>query len=250
MSKIWQAQSGECLLTLDPGEGNSVRVEDVSADGKFLAVTRYDSEKRSTFVEVLDLKTGGHIAKAETESASFLRVRFSPDRTRLAILSGACATVWDVKSGERLATFLHDCESTRPLGSATDNRPFDRSGLHQPFDRDGKRLLTKGEERSVKLWDVATGECLAEFKHPDIPNTKLDSAFFSHDGSKLLTQVSSREQRHHRITKIWNVDTGECLLTLRNDIGRISPDGSKVARLKNGKSLEILEFHFIAYEDE
>lgn len=250
ISRIWQAQSGDCLLALTPDEGDRARVEDVSADGKFLAVTRYESDSQSAFVEVLDLNTGDRIANTEPVTSNLVRARFSPDGKKLATLSRTQATVWDVKTSNRLATFLHHDETTRSLGSASDNRPFGRGHVHQPFDRDGKRLLTKSGVRSAKLWSIATGECLAEFKHPDIPTTQLDSAFFSVDGSKLLTLVSSREHRHHRITKVWCVDTVECLLTLRNDIGRISPDGSKVARLKNGELLEILQFNFLPYREE
>eukprot|EP01051_Picozoa_sp_SAG22_P037261 SAG22_NODE_18498_length_286_cov_0.844920_1_plen_75_part_01 len=73
------------------------------------------------------------------------------------------------------------------------------------FDASGGTLASGSWDYTVKLWDVASGECLRTLEgHSDVVN----SVAFDASGGTLAS--GSRDQT----VKLWDVASGECLRTL------------------------------------
>jgi WD40 repeat protein len=74
------------------------------------------------------------------------------------------------------------------------------------FSVKGSTLASGSGDSNVRLWDVATGECLKTLQG----HTKgVRSVAFSPDGRTLAS--GSEDET----IKLWDVNTGECLRTLR-----------------------------------
>jgi WD40 repeat protein len=67
-------------------------------------------------------------------------------------------------------------------------------------------LATGGDDHSIKLWDIETGECLRLFSGHSYPVVSL---VFTPNGDRMISGSSDRT------IKIWDVSTGKCLETLQ-----------------------------------
>ena len=76
------------------------------------------------------------------------------------------------------------------------------------FSHDSRQLASASRDRTVKIWDAATGECLQTLEGH---SGSVRSVVFSHDSRQLASASGDRT------VKIWDAATGECLQTL--DIG-------------------------------
>jgi WD40 repeat protein len=93
-------------------------------------------------------------------------VRFSPDGHQLATISGRAAQVWEADTGVGLevARLKHD----GPVATMT-------------FSQDGQQLTTASKDRTVRRWDVATGEEI------DRLEVEYDPLALSPDGRLIAT---------------------------------------------------------------
>ncbi|MCZ7671799.1 MAG: hypothetical protein M5U34_34055 [Chloroflexi bacterium] len=129
---------------------------------------------------------------------------------------------------------LHLADDTKEYGWLTHNHGKVESLVFSP---DGRILATGHNSGDVVLWDMATGEQLHLFPHPQAQGSGLDLAFNS-DGSLLAVA----EQNAGRIM-LWDISSGEMLRSLAaepplNNV-TFSPDSSLLAAAKSsGQSQE------------
>jgi len=92
------------------------------------------------------------------------------------------------------------------------------------FSPDGTRLVSGSADRTIRLWDVSTGECLETLSGH---SNWVMSVAFSPDGTRLVSGSADRT------IKLWDVSTGECLETLSGHGHGVwsvafSPDGTRL----------------------
>ena len=75
------------------------------------------------------------------------------------------------------------------------------------FSPDGKRIATAGEDRTAKIWDLASAKDLYTLSgHTNL----LTGVAFNPDGTRLATSSFDGT------TKVWDALSGRQLLTLTN----------------------------------
>jgi RNA polymerase sigma factor (sigma-70 family) len=166
--RICAAEYGRGVRVWDPDTGRllwsapDAPVGAVSPDGKRLAVTRRND------LTVADIETGTVIRAqrlgiGETGNLDAVRaLAFAPDGRLACAIHDGDVLVLD-PTGVELIRFK--ATSQRPVG----RHDWRFGGPSYPpvttmaFSSDGKWLLTGGEDRSVRVWEVATGQRVEKF---------------------------------------------------------------------------------------
>src|SRR5262249_27905045 len=86
--------------------------------------------------------------------------------------------------------------------------------------------------RPTKLWDAASGEQIAKFIHAG-----LKDAAFSPDGTRIVTASDDHTAR------LWDSDTGIEIITLRHggavNSAAFSPDGKRVVTVSEDRTARV-----------
>jgi WD40 repeat protein/serine/threonine protein kinase len=254
--KVWDAQTGQELLSLDVSGSWTVAF---SPDGKRLASTNNGRPANkegpvTRDVKIWDAQTGQELLTLpfqETKRDVWC-VAYSPDGQRIAAAGGgldeqnnsypADLKVWNALTGEALFTLKGPTGPVLSLAISPDGKRLAApcySGMkiwdletgqeHRSipgdyhdvaFSRDGNRLASGGPE--VKIWDAQTGNEILSLKE------RSGSVALSADGKRLATGV-----RHGEV-RIWDAETGQQLLSFKGhtaDITRLafSSDGTRLA---------------------
>jgi WD40 repeat protein/serine/threonine protein kinase len=173
---VYDGHSGRLLRELSMGS-TFVKFVAFSADGTRLALATGDPFCMSPEFDlhVIDVATGNRVAVAhgfDGGHAAVLSLAFSPDGHRLVTTHAHGSRVWNA---ETLA------EERRLPGHTVLVRAA-------AFSPDGRRLATAGFDRTVKLWDLESGQELLTLKG-DAP---FHSIAFDRAGTHLLAGCGAK----------------------------------------------------------
>jgi WD40 repeat protein len=229
VTRVWNFATGKVLLTLpievqpsdsanSPGTINHGLA--FSSDGKRLASTGGDGK-----VRLWDASTGKVLLTLPGQAGTIYSLAFSPDGKYLAAGGSTSLQLWDVSTGKALSTFGKVTITLSSLG-----------GMYSvAFSPNGTYLAMSRMDKTVQVWNVATGNRLSLSGHGGI----VYSLAFSPD-SKRLASAGADET-----VKVWDIsneggglyeakETSRQPLTLFGHSGAIhrvafSPDGRRLA---------------------
>jgi len=245
---ILDAQSGEIKSSLR-GHSASVNCVDFSPDGLTIASGSGSPSGNDNSVRVWDVKTGKQLWQLNVDGGIY-SVAFSMDGSKIAVAFNVSDDDYDFKGGgvkifstQGSAGFV--CQST--LRGHTD------LVWSVCFSPDGTKIVSGSSDKTVLIWDAASGEQLCSLKghskdneectcthgqyayqykaNPDCPvsghSDYVRSVAWSPDGTKLASGSNDKTVR------IWEAATGKQLWQLRCDSEVLSvaysPDGTKLA---------------------
>jgi len=195
---IWELSSGRQVLNLHPtGDTNSFASVAFSADGNLLA---WCWRQR---VKVYDPNTGGTVQDLQEFAGFPLAVAFSHNGRWLA----AGNTLWDLSTGKKAHEFRGHIQRTGP----DTFRGFAVGGL--AFSPDDRLLASAGDDGTIILFDVETGQELRTFHGH---TAQVRGVKFSPDGRWLVSAGWDK------LVKVWEVATGQTVLNLVGHTGRVN----------------------------
>jgi WD40 repeat protein len=239
--KLWElATRQSTTLPTDPGPGSEPLWAVISPAGARVALVRQDGT-----VVVLDRGTGKQVCTLQKSGleAGIQALAFSAESNRLAVAAASQLGELGLANG---TIQVHDANSGRLLGLCQSGPPHGHKGAvyglaFGPTAPSGEvdTLATAGEDHTVKLWNIhPTGPQAAGgqwmIRQPVFTlrghTEPVWGVAFSRDGQRLAS-VSSNEDQTAGEVKLWDVVSGQELLTLRH-AGRevsFSPDGLRLA---------------------
>jgi WD40 repeat protein len=182
--RLWDATSGDELLAVET-PGALLRVafspdsrSAASSSADLTAAPNHPPEERDRTIRVWDLETGQEIQRFEPRSGFVRAIDFSPDGAY--ILSGTwnaaeegTLQLWNIASGQL---------ERRIYGAHTDIVSDVR------FSADGRRILSASWDRSIRLWDAATG---LELRRLEGHQDRVLRVAFTPDESHVLAGVGN-----------------------------------------------------------
>jgi WD40 repeat protein/serine/threonine protein kinase len=157
--KLWELPSGQLIRTLAPGESGMTLLA-YSSDGRRIGAHGNQA------IKVWDTASGTEIESLSAPSTCSLA--FQPGTEGLA-LGKTNGTIW-VRDGARTRSLKALTGHTSQISSLS-------------FSPDGRRLASASYDRTMKVWDVASGQELLTIQQPDF----VISLTFSRDGSMLVS---------------------------------------------------------------
>lgn len=190
-------RSGKDIAVLrdDPGFGLG-RVQ-FSPDGRFLATNRWRTERvdpKAEQVKIWDWRRREVVTTIPTAAGT---LAFDPTGARIVTSHpyNGSAAIWDVKSGQKIATI------------AGHEGPI----LDVTFGPDGSLIATAGRDGTVRLWDARTGVQTLVLPASQIG---VRSVAFSPDGSTLASGGSDG------VVRVWALNIDDLIGIARRGMTR------------------------------
>jgi len=256
--KLWNVQSQTEVSTLKGRHGGTLAF---SPDGKTLASVGEDGT-----IILREIETGNEQQMPNRRRGDIWCLAFSPrGRTLASGNSDGTITLWDPDSPARRGTLLGHSDivtslaftpdtsamisgssdrtiklwkskgpQIRPIATlpVTDEGARCRFGFFSP---DGRLMITAGDDKFIRVWDVQTGRLLRKDKYPGGTPICGD---LSLDGRLLATGT------YGNTVYLWGVATGRRVGKLITDEKKLlgvdfSPDGARLAVASGSKTVSV-----------
>jgi small GTP-binding protein len=145
--RVWDADSGKCLATLEGHTGTVIEVA-VTADGR-----RIISGSDDKTLRVWDADSGKCLATLKGHTGTVNGVAVTADGRRIISGSGdKTLRVWNMDLGKCLATLEGHTDWVRDVAVTAD----------------GRRIISGSDDKTLRAWDADSGKCLATLEgHTD-----------------------------------------------------------------------------------
>jgi WD40 repeat protein/transcriptional regulator with XRE-family HTH domain/energy-coupling factor transporter ATP-binding protein EcfA2 len=209
--KIWDATTGQVLLSGNLGNSAPLRTIAFSPNGK-LAVTGGDDQK----AKVWDTTSGQVLYTLSGHTNRIYGAAFSPDGTRVVTASlDGTARIWDITPAKEM------------LFIPFVNVDTSAWSVFLTYSPDGTRILTDYTDSNARIWDAVSGKELLQLKG-QTTTTSSSRPSYSYDG-KLVAAGSDDNK-----INVWDAQTGNLQITLAGYKGFVyqtafSPDGTRLA---------------------
>ncbi|MCG8365012.1 MAG: NACHT domain-containing protein [Pseudanabaenales cyanobacterium] len=232
--KLWNIATGVCIRTYT-GHREEIYSLALSRDGQTLASGSGDHTAK-----LWDIATGRCIRTLSGHTNQVNSVALSPDGQTLACVSlDQTVKLWDCHVGRCIRTWCGHTDWAFPVAIAPALTGQFASKISHPNhthpNNHGNLLVSGSNDRTVRLWDIHTGQCLKTLHgHTD----QVFSVAISGDG-KLLASGSI-----DRTIRLWCISTGQCLNILHGhshwvETVALNKDGSLLASGSNDKTIKI-----------
>jgi WD40 repeat protein len=221
--KVWQLAESKNPLTLKGHSGYVISVA-ITPDGQTLAS---GGEGEVTELKLWHLGTVKEICTLEHYSL-FCFVAVSPDGQTLAVSRFGGIQLWQMPTREKICTLK-------------------RSGMVSAlaFSPDGQTLAGGSDDKTIKIWQLSTGEILRTLKTQSSGlnsakghSAEVNAVAFSPDGQTLASAS------HDKTIKIWQLSTGKVISTLTEHSDKVmsvafSPDGQMLVSCSWDRTVKI-----------